>query len=54
MKDARGDLTEVFKWVKEFNIIGYNKVFIIKKQVVTRKNGFSGGKNRFKIEIGRN
>ena len=48
---VRGDLIEVFKWVKDFN---KGKVLMISSQNRTRSNGFKLEKCRFRKEIGRN
>ena len=37
---VRGDLIEVFKWVKGFNKGDVGKVFMISSQDRTRNNGF--------------
>ena len=37
---VRGDLIEVFKWVKGFNKGDFNKVLILKEQGRTRTNGY--------------
>ena len=48
---VRKDLIEVFKWVKDFNRGNMNKVFIVKKQVRTRANGFKLHKFKLRKEI---
>ena len=51
---VRGDLIEVYKWVKGFNKGDLSKVLIVNEQSRTRSNGFKLDKFRFKKEIGRN
>ena len=51
---VRGDLIEVFKWIKGYNKGDANKVIIIKQQGRTRSNGYKLDKFRFKKEIGKN
>ena len=50
---VRGDLIEVFKWVKGFNKGDMNKVFIVKEEVRTRIHGFKLDKFRFRKDIGK-
>lgn len=50
----RGDLIEVFKWVRGFNKGDISKVLIVSDPGITRTNGFKLDKFRFKKEIGRN
>ena len=50
----RGDLIEVYKWVKGFNKGDINKVLIVKEQGRTRNNGYKLDKFRFKKDIGKN
>ena len=51
---VRGDLIEVFKWVKGFNKGDVGKVLTISSQDRTRSNGFKREKSRFNKEIDRN
>ncbi|ORD92985.1 hypothetical protein ECANGB1_2036 [Enterospora canceri] len=51
---VRGDLIEVFKWVKGFNKGDVGKVLTISSQDRTRNYGFKLEKCRFNKEIGRN
>ncbi|KAG7166732.1 RNA-directed DNA polymerase from mobile element jockey-like 30 [Homarus americanus] len=51
---VRGDMIEVFKWVKGINKGDIDKDFIISEQDKTRSNGFKLDKFRFRREIGRN
>ena len=51
---VRGDLIEVFKWVKGFNKWDVRKVLTIRSQDRTRNNGFKLEKCIFSKEIGRN
>ena len=52
---VRGDLIEVFKWVKGFNKGDVGKVFtMISRQDRTRNNGFKLEICKFNKEIGRN
>ena len=51
---VRGDLIEVFKWVKSFNKEDVGKALTISRQDRTRNNGFKLEKCRFNKEIGRN
>ena len=51
---VRGDMIEVFKWVKGINKGDIDKVLIISEQDRTRSNGFKLDKFRFRREIGRN
>ncbi len=48
----RGDLIEVYKWVKGFNKGDISKVLRISQQDRTRSNGFKLEKSRFRREIG--
>ena len=50
----RGDLIEVFKWVKGFNKGDISRVLIVSGPGVTRTNGFKLEKFRFRKEIGKN
>ena len=50
---VRGDMIEVFKWIKGFNKGDVSKVLIANEQNRTRSNGFKLKKFRFKKEIGR-
>ena len=43
----KGDLIEVFEWVKGFNKGDINKVLIVKEKVRTQTNGFKLDKFRF-------
>ena len=51
---VRGDLIEVFKWVKGYNKGDLEKVLTFSQQGITRSNGFKLEKIRFRKEIGRN
>ena len=51
---VRGDLIEVFKWVKGFNKGDVGKVLMISSQDRKKNNGFKLEKCRFNKEIGRN
>ena len=51
---VRGDLMEVFKWIKGYNRGDINKVLIFSEHGRTRSNGFKLDKFRFRKEIGRN
>ena len=51
---VRGDLIEVFKWVKGFNKGDLNKVLILKEQGRTRTNGYKLDKFRFMKDVGKN
>ena len=51
---VRGDLIEVFKWVKGFNKGDVGKILMISSHDRTRINGFKLEKSRFNKEIGRN
>ena len=51
---VRGNLIEVFKWLKGFNKGDVGKVLTINSQDKTRNNGFKLEKCRFDNEIGRN
>ena len=53
-RKARGNLIEVFKWVKGFNKGDINKVIIVKEKVRTRTNGFRLDKFRCRKDIGKN
>ncbi len=50
----RGDMIEVFKWVKGFNKGDINQVLLVSNQVRTRTNVYKLDKFRFKKEIGKN
>ena len=50
---VRGDLIEVFKWVKGFNKGDINKVLIVSGPGITRTNGYKLEKFRFKKELGK-
>ena len=50
----RGDLIEVFKWMKGFNKGEVGKIFTVSSQDRTRSNGFKLKKCRFGKEIGIN
>ena len=50
---ARGDLIEVFKWVKGINKGNINQVIEISNQDRTRGNGYKLEKLRFRTDIGR-
>ena len=50
----RGDLIEVYKWIKGFNKGDISKVLIVSDQGRTRSNGYKLDKFRFNREIGRN
>ena len=47
------DLIEMFKWVKGFNKVDINKVFVVKEKVRTRTNGFKLDKFRYRKDIGK-
>ena len=47
---VRGDLIQVFKWVKGFNKEEVGKVLTISSQDRTRNNGFKLEKCRFSIK----
>ena len=49
---VRGDLFQVFKWVKGFNKGDVGKVLRISSQDRIRNNGFKLEKRRFRKEIG--
>ena len=51
---VRGELIEVFKWVKGYNKGDLGKVLILSEHDRTRSNGFKLDKYRFRKEIGRN
>ena len=51
---VRGDLIDVFEWVKGFNKGDINKVLIVKERIKTRTNGFKLDKFRFRKKIGKN
>ena len=51
---VRGDLIEVYKWMKGYNKGDINKVLIVREQNRTRSNGFKLDKFRFNREIGKN
>ena len=51
---VRGDLIEVYKWVKGFNRGELGKVLIVSEQRRTRSNGCKLDKFRFRKEIGKN
>ena len=53
-RKVRGDLKEVFKWVKGFNKGNINKIIIVKEKVRTRTNGFKLDKFRYRKDIGKN
>ncbi len=44
---ARGDMIEVYKWMKGFNKVDINKVLPVGEQGRTRGNGFQLRKIRF-------
>ena len=50
---ARGDLIEVFKWMKGFNKGDINKILKVKDLTRTRGHGFKLDKFRFRKEIGK-
>ena len=50
----RGDMIEVFKWMKGINKGDLNEVLIPTSNLRTRNNGFKLDKLKFKKEIGRN
>ena len=50
----RGDLIEVYKWVRGFNKGDISKVLIVSGPGGTRTNGFKLEKFRFRKEIGKN
>ena len=50
----RGDLIEMFKWVKGFNKGNINKVLLVKEKVKTRTNGFKLDKFRYWKDVGKN
>ncbi len=50
----RGDLIEVYRWMKGYNKGDINKVLIVKEQGRTRSNGFKLDKFRFSKDIGKN
>ena len=47
------DLIEMFEWVKGFNKVDINKVFVVKEKVRTRTNGFKLDKFRYRKDIGK-
>ena len=51
---VRGDLIEVFKWIKGYNKGEVGKVLTAINQGRTRSNGFKLEKRRFRKEIGKN
>ena len=51
---VRGDLIEVFKWVKGINEGNIKQVIDLSKQNRTRSNGFKLEKLRFRTNIGKN
>ena len=51
---ARGDMIEVFKWVKGINKENINQVLEISSQDRTRGNGYKPEKLRFRTDLGRN
>lgn len=51
---VRGDLIEVFKWMKGINKGDISRVLKVSSQDRTRSNGFKLDKFRFQKEIGRN
>ncbi len=50
----RGDLIEVYKWMKGYNKGDINKVLIVREQGRTRSNEFKLDKFRFSKDIGKN
>ena len=50
----RGDMIEVFKWMKGINKGDLNEVLIPTSNLRTRNNGFKLDKFKFRKEIGRN
>ena len=50
---ARGDLIEVFKWVKGINKGDINQVLEFSNQGITRNNGYKLEKLRFRTDIGK-
>ena len=51
---VRGDLIEVFKWIKGFNKGDINKVLLVSTSNRTISNGYKLEKFRFRKEIGKN
>ncbi len=50
----RGELIEVYKWMKGFNRGKVNKVLVVKEPGRTRSNGFKLDKFRLNNDLGRN
>ncbi len=50
----RGDLIEVYKWMKGYNKGDINKVLIVRERGRTRSNGSKLDKFRFNKDIGKN
>ena len=50
---ARGDMIEVYKWVKGINKGSIEQVIEISSQGMTRSNGYKLDKPRFRTDIGR-
>ena len=50
---VRGDMIEIFKWVKGINKGNINKVLEISSQDRTRGNGYKLEKIRFRIDLDR-
>ena len=51
---VRGDMIEVYKWMKGYNKGDINKVLMVREQGRTRSNGFKLDKFRFNKDIGKN
>ena len=51
---VRGDLIEVYKWMRGFNTGNVNKVLVVSEPGRTRSNGFKLEKFRFNKDIGKN
>lgn len=50
---VRGDMIEVYKWVKGINKGNIDKVIDIRSQDRTRGNGYKLKKHRFRTDVGR-
>ena len=53
-RKVRGDLIEVFKWIKGFKKGDINKVLIVKEKVRTWTNGYKLDKFTYRKDIGKN
>ncbi len=53
-RTLRGDLIEVYKWMKGYNKGDVNKILLVKEPGRTRGNCFKLDKFRFNKDIGKN